>query len=198
MTDGLIRSFMMTRQHSFTPPGEFTMSRSVVPSIVYVTIIATLGIAGVAARGADRDRSGDVSTADATGACAGLPGHSALRSALVNARGQDNGGFDLDMWGAIVNRDGIVCAVAFTGTDRGKQWPGQPRDRRTEGQHRERLQPAAAWRSRPRISGPQYSRAAHCTACSTAIRSARAPRTTDRRVRSVSRTIRWSASASAA
>jgi uncharacterized protein GlcG (DUF336 family) len=100
------------------------MSRSVVPSIVYVTVIATLGIAGGAARGADRDRASDIATADATGACAGLPGYSALRSALVNARGQDNGGFDLDMWGAIVNRDGIVCAVAFTGTDRGKQWPG--------------------------------------------------------------------------
>jgi len=28
------------------------------------------------------------------------------------------------MWGAIVNRDGIVCAVAFTGADRGSQWPG--------------------------------------------------------------------------
>lgn len=28
------------------------------------------------------------------------------------------------MWGTIVNRDGIVCAVAFTGSDRGSQWPG--------------------------------------------------------------------------
>jgi len=28
------------------------------------------------------------------------------------------------MWGTIVNRDGIVCAVAFTGTNRGDQWPG--------------------------------------------------------------------------
>jgi hypothetical protein len=59
-----------------------------------------------------------------TAACARLPSHDALRSALANARGQDNGGFDLDMWGSIVNRDGIVCAVAFTGTDRGRQWPG--------------------------------------------------------------------------
>jgi uncharacterized protein GlcG (DUF336 family) len=57
-------------------------------------------------------------------ACAGLPGHSALRSALTRARSQQNGGFDLDMWGSVVNRDGIVCAVAYTGTDRGRQWPG--------------------------------------------------------------------------
>jgi uncharacterized protein GlcG (DUF336 family) len=32
--------------------------------------------------------------------------------------------FGLDMWGTIVNRDGVVCAVAFTGTHRGSQWPG--------------------------------------------------------------------------
>src|SRR5688572_4635389 len=124
MADGLIRSFMMTRHHSFIPPGEFSMRRSVVPSIVYVTIITTLGIAGAVARDAGGDRSGDVSAADATGACAGLPGYRDLRSALVTARNMDNGGFDLDMWGAVVNRDGIVCAVAFTGTDRGRQWPG--------------------------------------------------------------------------
>ena len=28
------------------------------------------------------------------------------------------------MWGTVVDRDGIVCRVAFTGTDRGDQWPG--------------------------------------------------------------------------
>jgi uncharacterized protein GlcG (DUF336 family) len=56
--------------------------------------------------------------------CAGLPGHSALRGALVFARHQANGGFDLDMWATVVNRDGVVCAVAFTGSDRGDQWPG--------------------------------------------------------------------------
>jgi uncharacterized protein GlcG (DUF336 family) len=28
------------------------------------------------------------------------------------------------MWGTIVDRDGIVCAVAYTGADRGAQWPG--------------------------------------------------------------------------
>jgi uncharacterized protein GlcG (DUF336 family) len=57
-------------------------------------------------------------------ACAGLPTYDQLKAALIAARAQDNGGFNLDMWGAIVNRDGIVCAVAFTGVDRGSQWPG--------------------------------------------------------------------------
>lgn len=56
--------------------------------------------------------------------CAGLPSHSALRTVLTNARNQMNGGFNLDMWATVVNRDGVVCAVAFTGADRGSQWPG--------------------------------------------------------------------------
>jgi len=56
--------------------------------------------------------------------CEGLPTHSQLQTALAAARAQSNGGFNLDMWGTIVNRDGIVCAVAFTGADRGSQWPG--------------------------------------------------------------------------
>jgi len=58
------------------------------------------------------------------GACGGLPSHSALAAALATARAATNGGFNLDMWGTVVNRDGIVCAVAFTGGDRGDQWPG--------------------------------------------------------------------------
>jgi hypothetical protein len=28
------------------------------------------------------------------------------------------------MWATLVNRDGIVCAVAFSGQNRGSQWPG--------------------------------------------------------------------------
>ena len=56
--------------------------------------------------------------------CAGLPSHADLRAALIAARNQPNGGFNLDMWATVVNRDGQVCAVAFTGTDRGSQWPG--------------------------------------------------------------------------
>jgi uncharacterized protein GlcG (DUF336 family) len=57
-------------------------------------------------------------------ACRGLPSHSALKQALAGARSQANGGFNLDMWATVVNRDGVVCAVAFTGDNRGDQWPG--------------------------------------------------------------------------
>ncbi len=56
--------------------------------------------------------------------CVDLPSHAELKAALDAARSENNGGFNLDMWGTIVNRDGVVCAVAFTGDDRGDQWPG--------------------------------------------------------------------------
>jgi len=71
--------------------------------------------------------SGALRAADGGGngsACAGLPSHAALQGALSNAQGQGNGGFGLEMWATVVNRDGIVCAVAFTGASRGDQWPG--------------------------------------------------------------------------
>ena len=42
---------------------------------------------------------------DGPNACRDLPSQSALRNALEAARGQANGGFNLDMWGTVVNRD---------------------------------------------------------------------------------------------
>jgi uncharacterized protein GlcG (DUF336 family) len=63
-------------------------------------------------------------TAAAADPCAKLPTHAQLKAALTAARAQDNGGFNLDMWGTVVARTGEVCAVAFTGKDAGAQWPG--------------------------------------------------------------------------
>ena len=56
--------------------------------------------------------------------CNNLPSWEQVKAALTEARNQANGGLNLDMWGTIVDRDGVVCAVAFTGTDRHQQWPG--------------------------------------------------------------------------
>jgi len=56
--------------------------------------------------------------------CEGLPGHSALKAALAAAVSVEDSGLDFDMWATVVNRDGVVCAVAFSGGDRGAQWPG--------------------------------------------------------------------------
>lgn len=49
----------------------------------------------------------------------------ALEAALTatSTDAATSGGFGLAMWGTIVNRDGFVCAVAFTGGNRGDQWP---------------------------------------------------------------------------
>jgi len=63
-------------------------------------------------------------TARADGPCGDLPSQAALASALSAAQAAANGGFGLEMWGTVVNRDGVVCAVAFTGGNRGDQWPG--------------------------------------------------------------------------
>src|SRR5689334_6466043 len=57
-------------------------------------------------------------------ACAGLPTQAQLKAALVAATNAEGSGLNMNMWGTIVDRDGIVCAVAFTGVNRGAQWPG--------------------------------------------------------------------------
>jgi uncharacterized protein GlcG (DUF336 family) len=56
--------------------------------------------------------------------CASLPSHAQLKAALDAAVSAENSGFDLQMWATVVDRDGVVCAVAFSGTNRGAQWPG--------------------------------------------------------------------------
>jgi len=88
---------------------------------VSAVIAVSMLFAAAAPAAADEDEASDGTAASR---CAGLPTHAALKSALTAARDQANGGFNLDMWATVVNRDGIVCAVAFTGVDRGSQWPG--------------------------------------------------------------------------
>jgi uncharacterized protein GlcG (DUF336 family) len=56
--------------------------------------------------------------------CAALPTQAQLKAALVTATGAETSGLNLNMWGTIVDRDGVVCAVAFSGVNRGAQWPG--------------------------------------------------------------------------
>ena len=52
-----------------------------------------------------------------------LPTHDQLKAALDSAQVKDNKGFGLDMWATVVDRSGIVRAIAFTGTKTGDQWP---------------------------------------------------------------------------
>src|SRR3977135_2207306 len=58
------------------------------------------------------------------GACTGMPSFSALKSAVSSAINAESTGLNNQMWATIVDRDGVVCAVVFTGTNRGAQWPG--------------------------------------------------------------------------
>ncbi len=97
-----------------------TISRARLIAIVVGAVATTAGTGALA------DDNGPDSWSDGSLAkmCAGLPSQAALKNALTAARDQSNGGFNLDMWGTVVNRDGVVCAVAFTGTNRGDQWPG--------------------------------------------------------------------------
>jgi uncharacterized protein GlcG (DUF336 family) len=86
----------------------------------YTRIIATVALVCTAGAGLaqadDEDR--------ASNGCASLPGYAALKTALAAATSADTSGLKNQMRATIVDRDGIVCAVAFTGVNRGAQWPG--------------------------------------------------------------------------
>jgi len=59
--------------------------------------------------------------------CSKVPDHNKLKAALTSAVKEGkgaNGGLGNQEWGTVVNRDGIVCAVVFTGPNRGAEWPG--------------------------------------------------------------------------
>jgi len=53
-----------------------------------------------------------------------LPTHSQLQAALRAVVAEENGGFGLQMWATVVDRDGVVKTVGFSGKARGDQWPG--------------------------------------------------------------------------
>jgi uncharacterized protein GlcG (DUF336 family) len=86
--------------------------------IALVTVIFLLPMLAQAQNGQGNNEKGGGAT------CQGLPTYAKLREALVSAVATEGSGLNLHMWATVVNRDGIVCAVAFSGTDRGAQWPG--------------------------------------------------------------------------
>jgi uncharacterized protein GlcG (DUF336 family) len=48
--------------------------------------------------------------------------YQALRSALRDADAADSTGLNNHYWATVVNRGGVVCAVAYSGQTRGSQW----------------------------------------------------------------------------
>ncbi len=53
-----------------------------------------------------------------------LPSHNNLRNRLRDVVDEQNGGLGFDMWATILDRDGKVVDVVFSGGRRGDQWPG--------------------------------------------------------------------------
>jgi uncharacterized protein GlcG (DUF336 family) len=78
-----------------------------------VCLLTTFGLSGLHLAADDRGQG-----------CFNLPNFSALQNAIVQATAQESSGLNNQMWATIVNRDGVVCAVAFSGVNRGAQWPG--------------------------------------------------------------------------
>jgi uncharacterized protein GlcG (DUF336 family) len=59
--------------------------------------------------------------------CSAVPDAARLRGAVqsvVKEGAARNGGMGNQEWAAVVNRDGIVCAIVFSGTTRSDEWPG--------------------------------------------------------------------------
>src|SRR4051812_13746082 len=82
---------------------------------------------GVPNANANDNANGSASTdssSQGNNSCAGLPGYSALKDALAAATSAETSGLNNQMWATVVDRDGVVCAVAFSGVNRGAQWPG--------------------------------------------------------------------------
>ncbi len=85
-------------------------------TLIAVSTLALVACAVPALMGDERGRNEN--------SCAGLPSYSQLKAALSAATDAETSGLNMNMWATIVDRDGIVCAVAFSGSNRGAQWPG--------------------------------------------------------------------------
>jgi uncharacterized protein GlcG (DUF336 family) len=78
-------------------------------------VVLLTGTSGIV-KAADKKAGGD--------GCKSLPNFHALKVALDAATATETSGLNNQMWATIVDRDGVVCAVAFSGVNRGAQWPG--------------------------------------------------------------------------
>jgi uncharacterized protein GlcG (DUF336 family) len=71
--------------------------------------------------------SGDGATGpivDAASLAHFLPNHSTLRAKLRAVLEEQNGGLGFEMWATLLDRNGRVVDVVFSGENRGDQWPG--------------------------------------------------------------------------
>ena len=93
--------------------------------VVFVMAVATFTVALLLHLSPVRTAiAGSPQNTQDSGACSNLPGFSALKAAIAPATAAETSGLNNQMWATLVNRDGVVCAVAFSGVNRGAQWPG--------------------------------------------------------------------------
>lgn len=91
-------------------------TRSLIPAFLMALVLVACG----------GRREGAAAT-HAGGACDGLPDSDALKRLLTDApsRAEAGGLFSgKQMWGAVVNRQGEICAVAVSTQDAAAAWPG--------------------------------------------------------------------------
>ena len=96
----------------------FAKKRSSLRAVMCVALGFAVFVPVAMADDDDNNRGGNSNN------CGNLPGFTALKNALATATSAETSGLNNHMWATIVDRDGIVCAVAFSGVNRGAQWPG--------------------------------------------------------------------------
>jgi len=97
-------------------------------SRVAISVIAAAAVLAACSESPTAPAASSVSTTALADAAFHGAGHivmwQRLKAALDSARNTDNGGFNLDMWGTIVDASGMVVAVAYTGKSENDQWQG--------------------------------------------------------------------------
>jgi uncharacterized protein GlcG (DUF336 family) len=81
------------------------------------------GLLAVAACGDDATEPG-IAPTSADQLQHNLPSYAQMRESLKTIVAGQNGGLGFHMWAAIVDRDGFVLDVLFSGDDRDSEWPG--------------------------------------------------------------------------
>ena len=135
--------------------------------------------------------------------CSNLPNFSQLKTALVQATNDETSGLNMNMWATIVDRDGIVCAVAFTvlshyHASRSRHKKQTPLILLVWIHLRSAVATVCRWPCPRQISTPRFNPEEAYSDCRRAIRSIPAPPIKGRQQVSARPAIRWSVRRSAA
>jgi uncharacterized protein GlcG (DUF336 family) len=80
--------------------------------------------AALTAAGCSSDNNPTEPGLEAASVASYLPSHNTLRAKLQEIVAEQNGGLGFHMWATILDRNGRVVDVVFSGETRGDQWPG--------------------------------------------------------------------------